>query len=97
VLRVGRIDGEIAAHAPKSLERLITIGSAEYDHLFSADAMPVAPRARGDLAWLFYTSGTTGRPKGAMLTHGVLTVLDHAHAAEVDRIAPAIRSCTRRR
>ena len=36
---------------------------------------PVAhrsPRDGDDLAWLFYTSGTTGRPKGAMLTHRVL-------------------------
>jgi long-chain acyl-CoA synthetase len=31
------------------------------------DPVPVAP---GDLAHLVYTSGTTGRPKGAMLSHG---------------------------
>src|ERR1043165_5610831 len=55
------IDSEIAPHAPRSLERLIAIGSAEYEALFTADAMDVAPRDGADLAWLFYTSGTTGR------------------------------------
>lgn len=38
-----------------------------------ADAFPPpVPRGPTDLAVLFYTSGTTGRPKGAMLTHGNL-------------------------
>ncbi len=82
------IDSEIAAHAPKSLERLITIGSAEYDALFAADAIDVVPRDGDDLAWLFYTSGTTGRPKGAMLTHRNLSIASHAYAAEVDPVSP---------
>jgi long-chain acyl-CoA synthetase len=82
------LDAEIMPFAPKTLERLITVGSAEYERLFSADAMPAAPCAPEDLAWLFYTSGTTGRPKGAMLTHRVLSVASHAYAAEVDPIAP---------
>ena len=30
------------------------------------------PREPNDLAWLFYTSGTTGRPKGALHAHRVL-------------------------
>jgi len=82
------LDAEVAPHAPNNLERLITIGSADYAALFAADPAPVMPRSGDDLAWLFYTSGTTGRPKGAMLTHRVLAVLSHAYLAEVEAVAP---------
>ncbi|MBS0534051.1 MAG: AMP-binding protein [Proteobacteria bacterium] len=82
------LDADIAPHAPPSLERLIVIGSAEYDALFSADGIDVVPRAGDDLGWLFYTSGTTGRPKGAMLTHRNLAWASHAYGAEVDPVTP---------
>jgi long-chain acyl-CoA synthetase len=79
---------EIAAHARATLERIVMIGSGEHEALLQGDAIAPAERTSGDLAWLFYTSGTTGRPKGAMLSHGNISAASHAYLAEVDPVAP---------
>jgi acyl-CoA synthetase (AMP-forming)/AMP-acid ligase II len=42
-------------------------------------------RSQDDIAWLFYTSGTTGRPKGAMQTHGNIQAMALAYLADVDQ------------
>jgi len=41
--------------------------------VLAADDAPLAPVDPSDVAQLLYTSGTTGRPKGALLTHRGLT------------------------
>jgi len=82
------LDAEIAPHAPPTLERLIVLGSRDYEALFAADPIAPWPCSGDDLAWLFYTSGTTGRPKGAVLTHRVLAAASFAYASEVNPIAP---------
>ena len=77
-----------AVAATRSLRTIIEVGGAEYDGLFQSPALPVETRAPDDPAWLFYTSGTTGRPKGATLTHRNLAAMSFCYVSDVDPGSP---------
>jgi acyl-CoA synthetase (AMP-forming)/AMP-acid ligase II len=66
--------------------RIVDVDGADYAAFASALPIPMQSVLPAQQAWLFYTSGTTGRPKGATLTHGSLLAMTLRYYADVDAL-----------
>ncbi|MBB6182634.1 class I adenylate-forming enzyme family protein [Pseudorhizobium flavum] len=67
---------------------LIDVAGGGFADMIGGDGEPPVSRDQHDLAWLFYTSGTTGRPKGACITHGMLMATSLCYPVDVDPVQP---------
>tara|TARA_R110002110_G_scaffold3670_6_gene19006 strand:+ start:4705 stop:6258 length:1554 start_codon:yes stop_codon:yes gene_type:complete len=71
-----------------TLKQVIIADHGGLAPMLAAEPADLTERSPDDLAWLFYTSGTTGQPKGAMISHGNLLSMTQAYFSDVDSVAP---------
>ncbi|CUJ89364.1 Long-chain-fatty-acid--CoA ligase [Shimia thalassica] len=76
-----------AALAKVTTLSCLDVTSSDWRNVIApAPVFAPVPRQADDLSWLFYTSGTTGRPKGVMITNRMLHAMALSYFADVDEV-----------
>lgn len=86
---VTREHGDALAEVLETPCSLVVAGEGDWTAMRSrAPLTAPVPLNRDDMAWLFYTSGTTGRPKGVMITCGNIMAMTLSYFVNVDEVQP---------
>jgi acyl-CoA synthetase (AMP-forming)/AMP-acid ligase II len=96
--RVGRLAAGLAGLGLRRGDRIVllmpnrpelveSLWAAFYEDVLAPAPSLAVETASDEPAWLFYTSGTTGKPKGATLTHHNLAAMTEAYHRDLDPVA----------
>ncbi len=72
----------------ESLREVVLAPGERWAALAASQPISLVDRLPDDPAWLFYTSGTTGQPKGAVLSCRNLLMMALSYFADIDPISP---------
>ena len=76
-----------AEHADDVPSTAVIAPGEQWTRITAGSPAPLVDRGPDDPAWLFYTSGTTGKPKGATLTNRNLLMCSLSYFADIDPVS----------